>query len=81
MAQAGGMHHCSLARVALPIAGYGYNIGDQRLMTDFDELGAGGAAAWGPADDGLMNGAYEGYNDASKYDADEMRKGYIGTAR
>ena len=61
------------------LAGYGYNIGDQRLMTDFDELGAGGGgAAWGPADEGLMDGAYEGY-DASKYDADEMRKGYIGT--
>ncbi|KAG2428744.1 hypothetical protein HXX76_011447 [Chlamydomonas incerta] len=49
-----------------------YNIGDQRLVADFDDLGTNGGT-WGPGDEGLQGG-YEGNYDG--YDEEELRQGY-----
>lgn len=54
-----------------PATGY-YNIGDQRLVADFDDLGTNGGT-WGPGDEGLQGG-YEGNYDG--YDEEELRQGY-----
>lgn len=65
----------SLCSHTLLLAGNGYHIGDQRLMTDFDELATGGyeGPAWGPGDEGLMSAGYED----GTYDEQEMRNGYV----
>ncbi|GIL78094.1 hypothetical protein Vretimale_7500 [Volvox reticuliferus] len=52
--------------------GYGYQIGDQRLVADFDDIGGGGA--WGPNDVGIMHANYDGYE--GTYDEEELRRGY-----
>ncbi|EFJ41855.1 hypothetical protein VOLCADRAFT_77409 [Volvox carteri f. nagariensis] len=52
--------------------GYGYQISDQRLVADFEDIGGGGA--WGPNDVGIMHANYDGYE--GTYDEEELRRGY-----
>ncbi|KXZ50592.1 hypothetical protein GPECTOR_16g767 [Gonium pectorale] len=54
--------------------GYGYQIGDQRLVADFEDLGTNGGTNWGAGDEGLMHANYDGYE--GTYDEEELRRGY-----
>lgn len=53
-------------------SGYGYQISDQRLVADFEDIGGGGA--WSPNDVGIMHPNYDGYE--GTYDEEELRRGY-----
>lgn len=57
-----------------PPTGYGYQIGDQRLVADFDDIGTNAGNNWSPNDVGLMHGNYDGYD--GTYDEEELRRGY-----